>query len=197
MIIHGDTYISDDVIEKRFVCDLFKCKGACCVEGDLGAPLEEDELLLLEDNYEAIKPYMSEKGKLEVEKQGLFILDEEGDFSTTTINDRECVYAVYDQNKILKCSIEQAYREGKSTFRKPISCYLYPIRISKLKNGVALNYDKWEICKPACSNGEALKVEVYKFLKTPLIDRFGEEWYKDLEEIAEQYVKMKKEEKAD
>jgi len=185
MILIDDTCISDDIAEKFFVCNLEKCKGACCVEGDLGAPLEESELPVLEDIYESVKPYLTPEGIAAIEEQGKYIKDWEGDYSTTTINDRECAYAFYDDRGILKCGIEQAYLEGKTDFKKPISCHLYPIRITKYENFHALNYDRWSICSDACSLGEQLGVEVYRFLKEPLIRAYGEEWYRQLTEEIE------------
>jgi len=183
MIVLQNTVISDDIKDKFFVCNLEKCKGACCVEGDLGAPLAEDELQILADNYEQIKPYLSEAGVQAIAEQGLFIKDWEGDFSTTTINDRECAYAIYDENLTLKCGIEQAYLDGKINWKKPISCHLYPIRITKYDGFEALNYDKWQICNPACSFGADLGVRVYQFLKEPLIRKYGAEWYQELVEL--------------
>ncbi|WP_026462818.1 DUF3109 family protein [Adhaeribacter aquaticus] len=190
MIVLQHTVISDDVKDKFFVCNLEKCKGACCVEGDLGAPLEEEELQILQENYEQIKPYLSEAGQQAIEEQGLYIKDWEDDYSTTTIGDRECAYAIYDENLVLKCGIEQAYLDGKISWKKPISCHLYPIRISKYDGFEALNYDRWHICNAACSFGQDLGVPVYKFLREPLIRKYGESWYQELEEIiAEEEVK--------
>lgn len=183
MIEVNDVIITDAVISEQFVCDLSKCKGACCVEGDLGAPLEDYELAELDKHYDAIAPYMSEVGRKEIEKQGKYIMDWEDEFSTPTINDRECAYAVYDAKGVLGCGIENAYNDGKIDFKKPISCYLYPIRITKLSIGTALNYDEWSICSDACTLGQSLKVPVYKFLKSPLVQLFGEEWYEQLDEI--------------
>ena len=191
MIVLQNTVISDDVRDKFFVCNLEKCKGACCVEGDLGAPLEESELQILQDNYEQIKPYLSRKGREAIEEQGLYIKDWEGDFSTPTIKDRECAYAIYDESLTLKCGIEQAYLDGKISWKKPISCHLYPIRISKYDGFEALNYDKWGICSAACSFGEELGVPVYKFLKEPLVRRYGADWYQELENLVEEEAKAK------
>lgn len=183
MIVLQNTVISDDIRDRFFVCNLEKCKGACCVEGDLGAPLEDEELQVLADNYEQIKPYLSEAGRQAIEEQGLYIKDWEGDYSTTTIGNRECAYAIYDENLTLKCGIEQAYLDGKISWKKPISCHLYPIRITKYDGFEALNYDKWNICNPACSFGADLGVRVYQFLKEPLIRKYGAEWYQELEEL--------------
>lgn len=180
MIQIGNTLISEDIKEQFFVCDLEKCKGACCVEGDLGAPLLKDELALIEEVVDVVKPYLSDEAKKALDQNGAYLLDEEGDFSTTTINNKECAFAFYDESKILKCGIEQAYKDGKTAFKKPISCHLYPIREVKLHDHIALNYDRWHICSPACSLGKDLGVPVYKFLKDALIRRFGLEWYDEL-----------------
>lgn len=185
MILIDDTCISDDIAEKFFVCNLEKCKGACCVEGDLGAPLEVSELPVLEEIYESVKPYLTPEGIAAIEEQGKYIKDWEGDYSTTTINDKECAYAFYDEKGILKCGIEQAWLDGKTDFKKPISCHLYPIRVTKYDQFQALNYDRWSICSDACTFGEQLGVEVYRFLKEPLIRAYGEEWYRQLTEEIE------------
>ncbi len=188
MILIDNTCISDDVADHFFVCNLEKCKGACCVEGDLGAPLEEEELAILAEKYEQIKPYLSPEGIRAIEEQGKYIKDWEGDYSTTTIDDKECAYAYYDERKTLKCGIEQAYLDGKIDWKKPLSCHLYPIRITKYEHYHALNYDRWHICNDACELGDKLGVPVYKFLKEPLIRAYGQAWYQELEkEIAERF----------
>lgn len=178
--------LSDDIKEKFFVCDLDKCKGACCVEGDLGAPLEVSELSILEEIYDKVAPYLSEEGRQAIAAQGTYILDEDDEYSTPTIGGRECAYAVYDDRGILKCGIEQAYNDGKIAFKKPISCHLYPIRISKYGSFDAVNYDQWEICHAACVLGERLGVPVYRFLKESLTRKYGEEWYARLVRRIEQ-----------
>lgn len=183
MIEIGHTLVSDDVVEEAFVCDLHKCKGACCVEGDLGAPLTKEELPLIEAAIPLVKEYLPKEAIEVLDKEGGYLLDEDGDYSTTTINNRECAFAFYDEKQILKCSIEQAHKDGKTDFKKPISCHLYPIRISKLPEFDALNYDRWQICAPACDLGKELKVPVYKFLKEPLIRKYGEGWYQELEDV--------------
>lgn len=180
MIVIDKTVISDDIVDNYFVCDLSKCKGGCCVEGDLGAPLENDELPLLEEIYEQVKPFLSKESIKAIEEQGKYIFDEDGEYSTPTLGGKECVYAVYDERGILKCGIEKAYEKGKTKFRKPISCHLYPIRVTKYDNYHALNYDRWEICLPACELGRKKKLPLYKFLKDPLIRKFGSEWYQKL-----------------
>ncbi|MBL7856881.1 MAG: DUF3109 family protein [Cyclobacteriaceae bacterium] len=180
MIKVGDVLVSDDIAEKEFVCNLEKCKGACCVEGDFGAPLEESELAILEEIYPMVKPYLSPEGIQAIEKQGTHTVDDEGELCTPIIDGRECVYAIYDKKGVLKCGIEQAYNDGKISWKKPISCHLYPIRITKKKEFEAVNYHKWHICSAACSLGKELQVPLYKFLKDPLIRKYGEQWYGEL-----------------
>lgn len=183
MIEIDNTLITDDLRDSCFVCDLNRCKGACCVEGDLGAPLEDSELEVMESIYPEIEPYLSEKGKKAIAEQGTFIKDHEDDFSTPTIKGKECAYAIYDENATLKCGIESAFIDGKIEFRKPISCHLYPVRITSYEQYDAVNYDRWHICDPACSLGKSLKVPLYKFLQIPLIRKYGESWYERLEQI--------------
>lgn len=189
MIIVDKVILSDDIAHEHFVCDLSKCKGACCVEGDLGAPLDEDELPIMEQIYEQVKPYMTPEGIAEVERQGKYIKDFEGDFSTPTIGDRECAYAGYDEKGVMFCAIEKAYLDGKIAYQKPISCHLYPIRINQYQDYDALNYDRWDICADACTLGDKLKVPVYKFLRGPLIRKYGKEWYEKLEKEVELWNK--------
>lgn len=182
MIVVENAVLSDDLIEQAFVCDLEKCKGACCIEGDLGAPLDHDELAEIEHVLPQVLPYLSEAGKKAIAEQGAYIIDEEGEYSTPTVGGRECAYAIYDKQGILKCAIEQAYNDGNVTWQKPISCHLYPIRITQYDHYDALNYDRWDICKAACKLGLKLKIPIYKFLKGPLIRKYGESWYAQLEQ---------------
>jgi hypothetical protein len=186
MIVVDRAVISDDVKDKFFVCNLEKCKGACCVEGDMGAPLEEEEVSIIEDIYDTVKPYLSPEGIKAIEEQGTWVIDEDGDFSTPTIGNRECAYAIYDEKKHLHCGIERAFYDGKIDYKKPISCHLYPIRVTKYEEYDALNYDKWSICSDACTLGSVLNVPVYKFLKEPLVRKYGAAWYKQLEDTIEQ-----------
>ena len=172
--------MSEDIKDVEFVCHLEKCKGACCVEGELGAPLDDDELPIMEAIQEEIRPYITREGLKSIKRHGPYLLDEDGDYSTPTINGKECAYANYDEQGVLKCGIEQAYLDGKTKFRKPISCHLYPIRVTKKKDFEALNYHKWSVCGAACTLGQALGVPVYKFLKEPLIRKYGKAWYKEL-----------------
>ncbi|MCC5919916.1 MAG: DUF3109 family protein [Cyclobacteriaceae bacterium] len=192
MLALGNTLISEELKNKMFVCNIEACKGACCVEGDLGAPLEKKELAELEKHYEQIAPYLSEAGKKAIQEQGKYVLDFEDEYSTPTVDNKECAYAIYDENEVLKCGIEQAYRDGKIPWMKPISCHLYPVRITKQKFYDALNYDKWHICSAACTLGEELGVPIYKFVKDALIRKYGEKWYADLEEMIQAYEAEKK-----
>jgi Protein of unknown function (DUF3109) len=185
MIKVGEVLVSDDIKDKEFVCNLEKCKGACCVEGDFGAPLEKSELAILEEIYPIVKPYLTKEGIATIEKEGKHTIDDDGDLCTPVIGGRECAYAIYDNRGILKCGIEQAYLDGKITWKKPISCHLYPIRVTTKENFEALNYNKWHICTPACALGKELQVPVYKFLKEPLIRKYGESWYGDLVSLIE------------
>ena len=180
MIAIGNTLISEDIFEKNFVCDLNACKGACCVKGDYGAPLEDDELAILDSIYDKVKPYLTESGIKAIEKQGKYIRYERKEWVTPLAKGKECAYTIFDDG-VAKCGIEKAYYEGKVDWKKPISCHLYPIRITKQKNGYdAINYDHWNICNPACKLGESLKVPVFKFLKESLTRKYGEAWYKEL-----------------
>ncbi|MFK7900848.1 MAG: DUF3109 family protein [Cyclobacteriaceae bacterium] len=185
MIIEiDDQLVSEEIADQYFVCDLGKCKGACCVEGDLGAPLEEEELAILDDEYARIEQFLTEEGKQTIAKEGRYVLDDEGDFSTTLINGKACAYVTYDDNGTTKCGIEQAHLAGETTFHKPISCHLYPIRVTKLADGLeALNYDRWPICDEARTCGLSLKVPLYQFVRGPLIRKYGQAWYDKLVEL--------------
>lgn len=185
MIAIDDILISDDVVEKKFVCDLHACKGMCCVEGVGGPPVEDAEMPLIEQNYEKIKPYMTAEGIAAVEKQGLFVFDEKkGYYKLPLINDGACAFVKEDENGIMLCGMENAHRDGHTDFKKPISCHLYPIRVTKAEELHFLNFDEWKICDPACKLGESLKMPVYQFLKEPLIRKFGEEFYAALDATA-------------
>lgn len=186
----GDKIVSTQIFERKFVCDLSACKGACCIEGDAGAPLTLEEIDLLEEEFETIKPYMRPEGIEAVEKSGVFYIDQDNDAGTTLVNDKECAFVFFDEQGITKCAIEQAHKEGKSSFKKPISCHLYPIRVKEFNDFTALNYDKWDICQPACACGEALQVPVFKFLKEPLIRAFGTPFYNELELVNEELKNM-------
>ncbi len=185
----GKTLISEDIIEKEFVCNLSACKGECCIAGDAGAPLDKEELSILEEIYPNVKPFLREEGIKSIEKQGTWVKSEWNELETPLIDGKECAYLIFDDKNTALCGIEKAYREGKINWKKPISCYLYPIRIKNFGEMSALNYDRWDICNDACVLGKELKVPIYKFLKTPLIEKFGENWYQELENVAEEYNK--------
>ncbi|MCZ4407845.1 DUF3109 family protein [Cryomorphaceae bacterium 1068] len=182
MIQIDNALLSEDLFSKKFVCDLSACKGACCVEGDSGAPLEAEEVSMLEDALEDIKPYMRQEGIDRVEETGVFTIDVDGEYVTPLVNDEECAFVSFDDNGTAKCSIEQAHREGKTDFLKPISCHLYPIRLTQLKDYIALNYHHWPICDPARSCGAKLDVKVFRFLKEPITRKFGREFFDKLVE---------------
>jgi hypothetical protein len=175
-----DTIISFDVLEEQFVCDLASCKGACCVEGDAGAPLTETEISLLEDILPLIIDDLPLASQEVIRNQGVFYFDRENEPVTSIVSGRECVFA-YSEQGMWKCAVEKAYREGKTDFVKPLSCHLYPVRVKNFKDFKAVNYHRWAICECAVANGHQLMVPVYKFLREPLTRAFGSEWYKQLE----------------
>lgn len=184
MIIVGNTLVSEEIFDERFVCDLHACKGACCVEGESGAPLDHEELSALEEVFEKVRPFMNEEGIQTVSDKGLYEVDSDGDFVTPLIgNHGACAYAFFDEQGIAKCSIEKAWLEGHTHWRKPISCHLYPIRLAQLPDYTAINYHHWPVCLPACACGERLGVPVFRFLREPLIRKFGEAWFAELEEV--------------
>lgn len=190
MIQVQDTIVSEEILERKFVCNLNACKGACCVQGDAGAPLEYEELEELESVFEVVKPYLSEKSIAALEED-LYTVDADGDYVTQLVNGKECAFVFFDEQNITKCSIEQAYIDGKTSFKKPISCHLFPVRLSKIADYTAVNYAYWDICDDACKLGEELGVKTYQFLKEPLIRRFGEEWFKELTLVDEALEKEK------
>jgi hypothetical protein len=183
MILHKNTLISFDVFQKKFICHLEKCLGACCKEGNYGAPLEEYEINYLEKNISRIKPYMTKEALKLLEAEGFMGKDPENSIVTLCLQTGECVF-VYADKGIIKCAIEKAFLEKKIKFQKPVSCHLYPIRLEKLKQYTAINYHHWHICEPACILGEKMDVPVYKFLKDALVRKFGKRWYQGLEKIA-------------
>ncbi len=180
MLQIDDTIVSLDVIEKEFLCDLNTCKGICCIEGDAGAPLEEEEIKVIEDILPVIWDDLTDASKAVIEAQGVSYIDEEGEPVTSIVNGAECVFTYTDELGHCKCAIEKAYREGKIDFYKPISCHLYPIRLQQYNQFLAVNYHRWSVCQCARECGRRERVPVYKFLKEPLIRRFGEAWYEQL-----------------
>src|SRR5690606_12696344 len=163
MVQVEDVILSEDLFEEYFVCDLAACKGACCVEGDAGAPLEKEEIAEIEANLDQVLPYLPEKGRQTIKQFGVYERDSDGDFVTTLNDGKECAFTIFREDGTALCDIEAAFREGRSSIKKPISCHLYPIRVSKLYNLEALNYHRWQICKPSCNCGSKLKVKVYQF----------------------------------
>ena len=181
MISIGKTIVSEELIKKHFSCDLKACYGECCIQGDSGAPLEEEEIGIIEDILDEILPYMTPAGKEAVQLKGVFDYDEDGEFVTTLVEGQECAF-VYFENEIALCAIEKAYREGKIDYFKPISCHLYPIRITKYSDFEAINYHQWNICDLALVKGKKENIPIYKYLKEPLIRKYGEKWYQQLED---------------
>lgn len=182
MIEIENTLVHEDLIREDFVCNLNACKGACCVEGNAGAPLEAQEKDILEEIYPKVKHLLTPKGIEAIEKFGTSVLDADGDLTTPCVDGhKECAYVMFE-NGIAKCAIEKAYEQEIVAWKKPISCHLYPIRITQYPEFDVLNYDRWSICKDACTLGRELKVPVYKFLRDPLIRKYGAEWYAKLEE---------------
>ena len=189
MIQIDDKLISEELFSEEFVCNLAKCKGICCVDGDAGAPLDEDETKILDEIYPKIKSYLRPEGIQAIEEQGTYTLDFEGDLVTPLVNNAECAYVIFDEKGYTKCAIEKAYEDGVIDWQKPISCHLYPIRITEYSNFSAINYHEWDICSDACTLGKELGVKVYQFLKKPLIRKYGEEFYQTLSEAAEEWEK--------
>lgn len=191
MIIIEDKLIGDEIVEKQFVCDLSKCKGGCCEDGDAGAPLEESELPKIKDAYPYFEHLLTPEGKAAVQKQGHYTHDKEFGWVTPTITGGMCAYGIRDKSGVIKCGIEKAHTEGLlkgklKRWQKPISCHLFPLRIKKTSKGYLLNYDpRPELCSPACILGKKLKVPVYQFLKAPLIRKFGKDFFKALHAAAD------------
>ena len=184
MIQLGKTLISEDIIENDFVCNLAACKGACCVEGQSGAPLENDETEILTAIFEQVRPFLRPEGVQAIISQGSFVKGDDGEWETPLVNNQECAYVIFDAGGIAKCGLEEAYNRGATPWKKPISCHLYPVRVKEYSQFTAVNYHKWTICDPACSLGKELQLPIYKFVKEALIRKFGEAWYSELERLA-------------
>jgi hypothetical protein len=187
MIIVGNALVSEDILEKKFACQIDKCKGECCVQGDAGAPLLKDEADIILDIYDKIEPYISAEGIAEIKENGFVTRDTDGDLVTVCRSSGECVFVVYESNGIASCAIEKAHTAGDIDFKKPISCHLYPIRTKKYGSYIAMNYHHWDICNDACKAGSEMNVPVYEFLREAIIRKMGEEWYKELSEIAKDW----------
>ena len=185
MIIEIDNIlVSGELLQNNFVCNLNKCKGACCVKGDAGAPLTMEEINVLEEELEQIHPFMRDEGKAAVAQSGVFYMDTFNEPVTTLVHGAECAFANFDAKGVVQCSIEMAHKAGKTTLKKPLSCHLYPIRVSKTKTHKILNYDKWDICAAACTLGDELQVKTFRFLKEPIMRAFGEQFYAEMELVA-------------
>ncbi|MBM3415095.1 MAG: DUF3109 family protein [Bacteroidetes bacterium] len=192
MIVIDNIIISDDVADKQFVCDLNKCRGACCEEGDAGAPPDDEELDIILEMYEKVEPYLTEAGIKEIERNGKYVYNKEFGWVTPTLSyDKEiCVYGVRDEKGIIKYAFEQAYYDGKIPWEKPISCHLFPVIIERGKKGEydRMNYEPREkSCNPACALGKKLQMPLYEFLKEPLIRKYGEAFYKALDKAAKMH----------
>ncbi len=185
----GKTIVSEDIIEKDFVCNLSACKGACCIDGEAGAPLVASETKKLEEIYPVIKSYLRKEGIAAIEEQGTSVTTSDGELETPLIDGADCAYVIFDEKNMAMCAIEEAYNQGEVDWKKPVSCHLYPIRVQDYTEFSAVNYHKWEICDDACALGKELQVPVYKFVKEALIRKFGEDWYMELEKVAADFKK--------
>lgn len=186
----GDVLLSSDILTECFCCDLDACGGACCIEGESGAPLELDEVTELENVLDEVWPYLSAAAQSVIDKQGVAYADSDGDMVTSIVDGRDCVFTCYNDAGCCFCATDKAFRKGRTDWCKPISCALYPIREMKLSNGCsALNYHRWSVCSAAVKKGRELQLPIYRFLKAPLIRRFGETWYDELCAVAEQLLK--------
>ena len=192
MIAIDHVLVSDEIVSERFVCDLSKCKGGCCVDGDAGAPLAAGELQEIDRAFDSVLPYLTEESHRELERQGRYTFDKEFGWVTPTIGGSVCVYGISDENGIVKCGFEQAYRDGKTDWKKPISCHLFPIKTAAGSDGETeyMNYEpRTDLCKAACKLGKKLKVPVYVFLREPIIRKYGSEFYRALEAAAQHLSK--------
>lgn len=182
------TLISEELLENEFVCNLNACSGACCVDGDSGAPLEAHETGVLNEIFDQVKPFLRPEGIRAIKEQGTFVQGEDGEWETPLIDGGECAYVVYSKDGIAKCGLEEAYDKGATLWKKPISCHLYPVRVKEYSEFTAVNYHKWAICDAACALGKELTVPVYKFVKEALLRKFGEEWYRQLQAVAQKHL---------
>jgi hypothetical protein len=192
MVEIEDKIISDELFEKKFVCDLQKCKGGCCVEGDSGAPLKSKEIKEIAKNLSIIKSEMSTKGLNAIKNNDFHNVDSDGDKVTKLVDGKECVFVVFDKNNIAKCSIESAFRKNKINFNKPISCHLYPVRVKKYDSFTAINVDSWHVCKPACECGTELNVPVFKFLKDAIVRSWDLDFFHHLDSVYNEFFNKKK-----
>ncbi len=185
IFVVGDTTVHTDILKEYFVCDLASCKGKCCVEGDYGAPLEPEEINEIRKELEHIKAFMSAEGVRWLEEHDFFEKDPDAEFVTSCIEGKDCVFSIVSKEGIYQCAIEIAHNQSGISIKKPVSCHLYPVRVRKYQNLIGVVYDRWSICSPACRLGAREKVPVYRFVKEALIRKFGEDWYSELEDIAD------------
>ena len=183
----GKTIVSEEIIEKDFLCNLSACKGACCIDGEAGAPLSKKETEILKDIYPKVKPFLRDESIKAIDEQGVYVTTEFGDLETPLINGADCAYVIFDEKRTALCAIEEAYNQGEVSWKKPISCHLYPVRVKDYSEFSAVNYEKWDICDDACALGKELQVPIYKFVKEALIRKFSEDWYAELEKVAVSY----------
>lgn len=193
MFVIKDTLVSLDLIERFFVCDLKACKGECCIDGDAGAPLTVEEKKNIETHLDKIKPLLTPGGRKAITEDGIAYIDADGDLVTTLIEGKNCAFTVYSQDGICLCALDKAHREGLLPDLKPASCSLYPVRLCKVGNLTGVNLHRWKICASAEKNGKNLGIRAYQFLKAPLVKRFGEEWYEELDRTAREWLKCAKE----
>jgi hypothetical protein len=191
MIRIEDTLVSLDLVESFFHCDLSQCKGACCIEGDAGAPLEKEEYDLLRELLPLVWDDLSPAAQAVINSQGIGYIDREGEIVTSIVDGKDCVFTCYDSAGLCRCAIEKAYRAGLTGFIKPVSCHLYPVRVKQYRDYKAVNYNRWSICQAAEIAGRRKKTPLYRFLREPLIRKFGEEWYRAIDACATEYLKMK------
>ena len=184
MIEIKDTVVTLDLFREQFCCDLGACKGACCIEGDAGAPVKLEEVAQLEEAAEIVWDELSQKAQEVIKAQGVVYTDQDGDIVTSIVDNKDCVFTCYDDKGCCYCAIDKAFREGRCKFQKPISCHLYPIRLSRMGSYTAVNYHRWDVCKAATLLGKKLNLPVYKFLKEPLIKAFGQEWWDECDVVA-------------
>ena len=184
MIQIQHTLLSDEIFEEQFICDLCKCKGECCVEGESGAPITREEFQEIEGILPEIWDDLSPKAQEVINKQGIAYTDYDSELVTSLVNGKECVFTYFDADGVCKCAIDNAYRQGRISVRKPVSCHLYPIRLAEYRDFTAVNYHRWSVCEPAVKLGRKEGVPLYRFLKEPLIRKFGEEWYNEVCEAA-------------
>ena len=192
MIQIQQTLLSDDIFDEQFICDLCKCKGQCCVDGESGAPITQEEYVQIQRILPLIQDMLSPEAQSLINKQGIAYTDEDGELVTSIINGEECVFTWFDEEGVCKCAIDTAFREGLTDVQKPISCHLYPIRLTDYTDFTAVNYHRWSICKPAVKLGRKEGLPIYRFLREPLIRRFGKDWYKEVCEVAKLMQTQKK-----